>query len=69
MKKMSNREFRQTLKVLGLSVKRASGVLGISERMAFYYAHGRPVPDPIAKLLRLLASDPKAINKLKENYP
>ena len=50
---MTMKQYRNALDSLGLSQARAAEWLGISIRAAHGYANGAPIPEPIAKLLRL----------------
>lgn len=51
---MTPTEYRAAIKSLGLVQERAGPVLGVSPRMSQSYATGEhPVPEPVAKLLRL----------------
>lgn len=50
---MTANQFRKALDDLDLSQGRAAEWLGISIRAAHGYANGAPIPEPIAKLLRL----------------
>jgi hypothetical protein len=51
---MNAKEYLKSIKTLGLSIVGAAPVLGISRRQAQRIAADAcPVPDPIAKLLRL----------------
>lgn len=51
---MTNLQYLAALKRLGLTPasKRTAAVLGISLRTSQYYATDKPIPEPIAKLLR-----------------
>jgi hypothetical protein len=51
---MTPAQFRKALDDLGLTQAQAAEWLGISIRAAHGYANGAPVPEPIAKLLRLM---------------
>lgn len=47
-------QYKAAIRALGLSQERAGGWLGISPRASQGYALGEyPVPEPVAKLLRL----------------
>ena len=50
---MTKTQFRNALSELGLSQAQAAEWLSISIRAAHGYANGAPIPEPIAKLLRL----------------
>ncbi len=53
---MTPNQYRQAIAKLGLSQHRAADWLGISRRTSQGYALGEsPVPEPVAKLLRLMA--------------
>ncbi len=53
---MTAAQYRQAIAKLGLSQHRAADWLGISRRTSQGYALGEsPVPEPTAKLLRLMA--------------
>jgi hypothetical protein len=47
-------QFRKALDDLGLTQGAAAEWLGISIRATHGYANGRPIPEPTAKLLRLM---------------
>jgi hypothetical protein len=52
---MSPLQYKAAIKMLGLSQHRAADWLGIGRRTSQGYALGEyPVPEPIAKLLRLV---------------
>ena len=51
---MTTTQFRNALDSLDLSQARAAEWLGISTRAVHGYANGAPIPEPIAKLLRLM---------------
>lgn len=52
---MTPTQYKAALKVLGLSQHRAADWLGFSRRSSQDYALGKyPVPEPVAKLLRLI---------------
>jgi DNA-binding transcriptional regulator YiaG len=52
---MTAAQFRAVLKRLGLSQGKAAEFLGVSLRTAHGYANGEhPIPEAIAKLLRLI---------------
>ena len=52
---MTPTQYRTSIKTLGLSQHRAADWLGISPRTSQGYALGEyPVPEPTAKLLRLV---------------
>lgn len=52
---MTPNQYRAAIKQLGLSQQRAGLWLGVSPRASQGYALGeRPVPEPVAKLLRLV---------------
>lgn len=56
---MTSAEYRSLIAALGLSIVGAAPVIGISRRASQYYAAGeRAVPEPVARLLRLLARSP-----------
>jgi hypothetical protein len=48
------RQYREALDALGLSQGAAADWLGISIRSSHGYANGTEIPEPIAKLLRLM---------------
>ena len=48
------KQFRTALDRLGLTQEGAAEVLGLGLRSVHGYAHGRPIPEPVARLLRLL---------------
>lgn len=50
---MTETQYRNALKRLGLTPYSAGPILGISRRQAQRYAAGDPIPGPIVKLLRL----------------
>lgn len=51
---MTPNQYKTALKALGLSQERAGDWLGIGRRTSQGYALGEyPVPEPVAKLLRL----------------
>ena len=50
---MTPAQYRNALDRLGLSQVKAAEWLGISIRSAHAYANNAPIPDAIAKLLRL----------------
>lgn len=50
-------EYKHLIGVLGLSVYASADVLGVSLRTAQRYAAGeKPIPPPVAKLLRALVA-------------
>ena len=51
---MTMNQFRSALDSLDLSQARAAEWLGISIRAVHGYANGAPIPEPTAKLLRLM---------------
>lgn len=52
---MTPTQYKTAIKALGLSQERAGDWLGISPRTSQGYALGEyPVPEPVAKLLRLM---------------
>ncbi len=52
---MTTDDYTASLAKLGCrSAPEAANLLGVSRRMAQYYAAGRPIPSPIAKLIRSL---------------
>lgn len=52
---MTPHQYRAAIAALGLSQERAGDWLGIGRRTSQGYALGeRPVPEPVAKLLRLV---------------
>lgn len=54
---MTHADFRSTLQRLGLSQTGASRVLGVADRTIRSWLTGeRSVPEPVAKLLRLMAT-------------
>ena len=51
---MTPTQYKSAIKALGLSQERSGVWLGMSPRMGQSYATGEyPVPEPVAKLLRL----------------
>jgi hypothetical protein len=52
---MTPNQYRTALDELGLSQGAAAALLGISLRASHGYANGEPIPEPVAKLLRLMA--------------
>lgn len=51
---MTPKQYKEAIKALGLSQERAGDWLGIGRRTSQGYALGEyPVPEPVAKLLRL----------------
>lgn len=51
---MTPTQYRAALDRLGLTQAGAAEALGVSIRSAHGYANGKPIPEPIAKLLRLM---------------
>jgi hypothetical protein len=53
---MTTKQYLAALKKLGLSPagKPTAQALGVSLRQIQYYAAGKPIPEPIAIILRLL---------------
>ena len=51
---MTDQQYRTALQRLGLTQERAANFLDISLRTSHGYANGAPVPEAIAKLLRLM---------------
>lgn len=51
---MTANQYRAALSRLGLSQAGAAEFLGISIRSSHGYANNEPIPEPIAKLLRLM---------------
>lgn len=52
---MTSIQYKAAIKALGLSQQRAGDWLGIGRRTSQGYALGEyPVPEPVAKLLRLM---------------
>lgn len=51
---MTANQYRAALSRLGLSQAGAAEFLGISIRSSHGYANDEPIPEPIAKLLRLM---------------
>jgi hypothetical protein len=51
---MSDKQYRDAIKVLGLTQDGSAEFLGVSLRTSHGYANGQPVPDHVAKLLRLM---------------
>jgi hypothetical protein len=51
---MTAEEYKEALASLGMSQSAAADFLGISIRTAHAYAHGRPIPTAVARLLRIL---------------
>lgn len=61
---MTPDQYRAALAKLGLTQLEAAQMLGISLNSAHGYANNRPIPEPVAKLLRLVISkkiDPKDV--------
>jgi transcriptional regulator with XRE-family HTH domain len=52
---MTKHEYRVLLEQLSLTQKEAAKSLGISIRASNGYANGMPIPEPTARLLRVLA--------------
>lgn len=51
---MTSKQYRETIKSLGLNQEQAAGFLGVSPRTSQSYALGETrIPEPVAKLLRL----------------
>ena len=50
---MTKSQFRNALDDLGLTQGEAAEWLGINIRTVHGYANGAPIPEPLAKLLRL----------------
>lgn len=52
---MTGEQYKRAIKALGLSQERAGTWLGVNTRTSQGWAIGeRPVPEPVAKLLRLM---------------
>jgi len=51
---MTSTHFRNALDVLNLSQAQAAEWLGVSIRTAHGWANGKSIPEPVAKLLRLM---------------
>jgi hypothetical protein len=51
---MTTKQYLAAIKKLGLSQLGAGRWLGVSPRTAQNYAAGKPIPEPVAKLLRLV---------------
>jgi transcriptional regulator with XRE-family HTH domain len=51
---MTPTQYRAALQQLGLSQREAAQMLGISLNSSNGYANNRPIPEPVAKLLRLI---------------
>lgn len=51
---MTHNQYRAAIDRLGLSQVKAAKFLGISLRTSQNYANGEPIPEPTAKLLRLM---------------
>ena len=51
---MNSTQFRKALADLGLTQAQAAEWLGLSIRAVHGYANGAPIPEPTAKLLRLM---------------
>ena len=51
---MTKSQYRAALAELGLTQEQAAALLGISIRSSHGYANGAPIPEPTAKLLRLV---------------
>jgi hypothetical protein len=65
---MTNEQYREKLKELGLSIIGAAPVFGISRRQAQRYASNDAIPPPIAKLMHIMvdcAIDPADVAYLK----
>jgi transcriptional regulator with XRE-family HTH domain len=50
---MTPHQYRAALQQLGLSQREAAQILGISLNSSNGYANGRPIPEPVARLLRI----------------
>jgi hypothetical protein len=65
---MDPREFKETLRLLGLTASGAAGVLHVSPSIIFRYQKGAaPIPAPIAMLLRVMLykrQDPGQVSAL-----
>ena len=51
---MTANQYRAALSALGLSQAGAADFLGIGIRTSHGYANGEPIPEPTAKLFRLM---------------
>jgi hypothetical protein len=51
---MTTSEYRNARETLGWTHKRMAEVLGLSRRSPYRYAEGYTIPQPAARLLRLL---------------
>ena len=53
---MTRSEYRHARETLGWTHKRMSEVLGLGRRTPYRYAEGGTIPEPAARLLRLLVT-------------
>jgi DNA-binding XRE family transcriptional regulator len=51
---MTAKQYRDALAKLGLTQGQAADFLGVSLRTSNAYANGEPIPEAVAKLLRLM---------------
>lgn len=64
---MTATDFRNTLASLGLSQSEASRVLGVTSRaVRMWVAGDRAVPEPLAKLVKLLASGKVTVDDVRD---
>jgi len=64
---MTATDFRATLASLGLSQSEASRVFGVSDRaVRMWVAGDRAVPEPLAKLVKLLASGKVIVDDVRD---
>ena len=53
---MTRSEYQYARETLGWTHKRMAQVLGVKRRSPYRYAAGETIPEPIARLLRLLVT-------------
>ena len=64
---MNPSDFRATLKSLGLSQVGASRLFGVTDRIVRMWGVGdRPVPDLVAKVLRLVVAGKISLDDVRE---
>lgn len=64
---MTHTDFRRTIENLGLSQAGVSRILGVSDRaVRMWIAGDRSIPEPVAKLLRLLASGALTVDQVQD---
>ena len=56
---MTPAEFKTLRSSLGLSAAKLAEALGVCERSIWYWEAGRAVPEPVARLARLLERAPR----------